>query len=328
MAITVNEVNIKKDYDLRVVSKLMTVNFGPDLTPERTSWLYRDGHFGPALAFILVNDEEPIGIAGAFPRKFINGKDIKEVYVLGDFAIDQRFRALGPAVQLQRALLKTLEERSATWYDFPSLQMQAVYSRLRVTSVLTLSRWTYPISAPIGSGFSADLSKRLSRLAFHPRRLFNGYARGFALTKTVAEEIPWEKLSRTSAAQLGFLCDRQPGYLDWRYQRNDAAGAELFLLKDSYGTIRGYTACRTVNGRLLLLDCIADAEAFPSLLAAACELAYDRKFEAVDCILPDQHRVQYVLKKAGFFKRESSAFFTGGPMKDANWFVMDGDRES
>jgi hypothetical protein len=326
---TVFEVNPNKASDISLVNALIARNFALNTSWNRTSWLYQNCTFGEAIAFVLMKDLEPIGIAAAFPRKFLKNNQEIHIWVLGDFAIDQPFRALGPAVQLQRALLQKLEEKSVSYYDLPSVQMQAVYTRLGVTPVLTLSRWTYPLALAVGTKEALrSASRAASRLALYPRRLVTGLSRGFKLTKATAAEIPAEELTRSAANHLGCLCHRTSEYLGWRYERNGGYKTDLFLLTDSYGTIRGYTACRALDRRMLVLDWIADEEAFPSLLAATCELASVAKFDAVDCVLPDRHRVQPLLKSAGFFKRESSALFTGGQCKDEPLFIMDGDRES
>jgi len=70
-----------------------------------------------------------------------DGKE-KRGWVLGDFCFGERFRSLGPALQLQRACLESLaQEPNAFTYDFPSQSMMAIYKRIGIAQSGSLVRW-------------------------------------------------------------------------------------------------------------------------------------------------------------------------------------------
>src|SRR5579872_1378480 len=106
---------------------------------QRFRWLYCDGPHGPAHAWVAVDEEsgEIVGAAGAFPRKLYFGAREGLGFVLGDFCMNEKYRSLGPSIQLQKACINGIGESPFDFfYDFPSPGMIAVYGRLGIRPTL------------------------------------------------------------------------------------------------------------------------------------------------------------------------------------------------
>src|SRR5947208_218760 len=122
----------------------------PRSNSERFRWLYCDSPHGVARAWLAcaADSGAAVGAAAAFPRRvWLDGKE-KRCWVLGDFCLDEKYRSLGPALQLQRACLEVLAEYPDEFcYDFPSQSMMTVYRRLDIQPTGTLVRWAMPLRA-------------------------------------------------------------------------------------------------------------------------------------------------------------------------------------
>ena len=133
MAIVVRPAQLESDSQL--IIDFLARNHVAESNQQRFDWLYQRCPAGEARASISIDSEAqaPVGMAAAFPRQmYAFGKE-ELGWVLGDFCIDPRYRSLGPALQLQRALLAQFDSgQSAVYYDFPSASMEAIYRRLGV----------------------------------------------------------------------------------------------------------------------------------------------------------------------------------------------------
>ena len=146
MAIVVQPADLDLDRGLLIglLSRFLT----PLSDGRRYDWLYRQGSFGPARAWIATDtvSGQAIGAAAAFPRRLVvDGKKITGC-VLGDFCIHPGYRSLGPALVLQRACLQQDEAAGfALGYDFPSASMMAVYERLGLQPFDRMVRLAKPL---------------------------------------------------------------------------------------------------------------------------------------------------------------------------------------
>src|ERR1044071_6004519 len=92
------------DEDSTTMLSLFKQHLNRLYTPARFDWLYRQNPCGPGLAWLLIDDSHSVvGVAAAFPRSLLIGGAVHPALVLGDFCVAEEYRALGPALQLQRA---------------------------------------------------------------------------------------------------------------------------------------------------------------------------------------------------------------------------------
>src|SRR5437016_5954264 len=146
MAIVVREADLDKDRQILIL--FLQQHLTKQSDNRRFDWLYRNNPHGPAQAWIAADSEKEviIGMASAFPRRFyFDGREELGV-VLGDFCIRDRYRSLGPALQLQRACLSSVDgTNKAFCFDFPSQSMMSVYKRLNLKPLGRMVRLAKPL---------------------------------------------------------------------------------------------------------------------------------------------------------------------------------------
>ena len=146
MSIAVRPADLEAEADQIV--KLLAAYVNPRYDRARFDWLYRRNPDGVAQAWLAVNTVtgELVGTAAAVPRWMHVGQGHLLARVLSDFCVADAYRALGPALQLQRACLGAQADENIAWcYDFPGPGMMAVYKRLRIEPFAQMRRLVYPL---------------------------------------------------------------------------------------------------------------------------------------------------------------------------------------
>jgi GNAT superfamily N-acetyltransferase len=84
----------------------------PGFSPERFTTYYERHPYGPPLfQLALTPAGEPVGMAALFPAPVWIDGVVVDAAVAGDFSVDARHRAFGPALLLQRRLLERADDR-------------------------------------------------------------------------------------------------------------------------------------------------------------------------------------------------------------------------
>src|SRR5262245_53715570 len=123
MDLAIRDVQLENDRDELI--QFFRENLTKDSNRARFDWLYLQNPYGKARAWLSMDpDGRTVGAAAAFPRTVWIAGMQRRAWVLGDFCISNRSRSLGPALQLQRACIGSLD--NDLWYDFPSRSMMAV----------------------------------------------------------------------------------------------------------------------------------------------------------------------------------------------------------
>ena len=112
---------------------------------RRFDWLYRNHPCGQPRSWFAIDSKAKanVGAASLFPRFLWEGGRFVSAGQVGDFAIDVKYRSLGPALMLQRATLEAVENRQfSICYDCPphSLGM-ATFRRLGMEEHCEMHRY-------------------------------------------------------------------------------------------------------------------------------------------------------------------------------------------
>src|SRR5688572_2425883 len=128
MKLAIRDADLEKDREELI--QFLYENLTKDSDGLRFAWLYLQNPCGVARVWVAVDLDSgrTVGVAAAFPRTFHVAGTERRVWVLGDFCFSNQSRSLGPALQLQRTCIGSLE--GDPWYDFPSRSMMAVYKRI------------------------------------------------------------------------------------------------------------------------------------------------------------------------------------------------------
>lgn len=344
MSIRIRPANLESDSS--AVIELLRRHLSPTFDLAGFRWLYLDGPHGTARAWVAIEDStgQIVGSAAAYPRKmYFNGQE-KSGLVLGDFCIDEKYRSLGPSLQLQRACLTALHEPQFEFlYDFPSRSMMAIYKRLGWEQSGELFRWAKPLRA----------EEKLSQL-LHSKRLAKGISvlanallarRGWRGDRNSCDvqlhEGPcgqeFSQLDEELRKQPGIRTVRSPEYLNWRYLA-DSRSSYTILAARRAGKLVGYVVCtRDISDACIVDLCsVEEPGTIARLLFMAVKHLRKRGAGVVSLIAGNAHPWSTVFERAGFRRREASPIVVAlaGDASisklefEQNWRLMRGDRDS
>src|SRR5271155_5966499 len=332
------------DSDEAVITDLLKRHLEPTADHKRFRWLYRDSPHGEARAWLAGDSQgNAVGLAAAFPRRMrVRGVE-KRNWVLGDFCLDEQYRSLGPALQLQKACLSLVPEASGEFcYDFPSAGMMAIYRRLGIRFESEVIRWVMPIRA----------ERKLERL-FRSKKLarYVGPAANFVLSRRgrkrdsaydmgVHERAFGEEFNVLDQAlrnRQGICTIRNADYLNWRYLAHPTRAHEVLTAR-SAGELAGYIVfdCQGENANIIDICSVDEPKAITSLLAAAVDLVRKRGADNMNLCAAAEHPWQAIFERCGFLPREASPLvvFASSQIVNetfkgpANWYLMQGERDS
>ncbi len=130
-----------RDHD--TILALWQGNFGPD--EEHTAKLrhyYEQCPFGTPLLCLLRHQPsgQPVGVIGAIPRRMImGGREIRGA-VISHFVVLPAHRSLGPALQLQAAIIEACHGRFDFIYGIPNQKATAILKRAGHRELCQLER--------------------------------------------------------------------------------------------------------------------------------------------------------------------------------------------
>jgi hypothetical protein len=314
----------------------------------RFDWAYLDNPDGAALVWLAETTEgEAVGTSAAFPRKFrVNGNTVRAL-VLSDFAIDRRFRTLGPAVALLRATLAPIDDGSFEFaLDHPSESMLAVYKRLGGTELARLRRYVrlMKVSGAAerrwGEGFRASIMGSVGDFMVRTADRFRGAPRGMTVDVHLGRfNDEFGRLNRVLSERRPVYGERQPIYLDWRYRSGIRFNYTTVTVR-SAGKLLAYAVLQQSDGMSMTIAefvCPEDATIEAALFRALLDISRRCKAESLQASCLEGGAWCTVLNRLGFTAREQSA----GPVvyspngskwnelltdKD-QWWMTDGDRD-
>jgi hypothetical protein len=338
--------------DLEGDRKLMVQTLSRSLNPlyddARFDWAYRANPHGAARAWIAFDrgHDAVIGTAAAFPRRVFAGDREERGWVLGDFCINDPYRTLGPAVQLQRACLAEVDAGTAGFcYDFPSASMTAVYARLGIAPTARMLRFALPLrvdrrvrewvkhpSVARALSGAANLA-----LALRAPRGRGGRSLAVALDRgRCAEEFT--ALAQEVGGRHGVCISRSAAYLNWRYLDNPLRHHELMTARRD-GRLRGYAVFSQLGEDATLVDLFGaePPSVIDELVRSVIEILRERGAATVSVPLLEGHPWIPRLRRLGFIPRESSPVVIydaaaragdGAAGGRGPWFLVYGDLDS
>ncbi len=344
MAIRIRPANL--DSDLTALEKVLVRNLTTHSDLRRFNWLYREGPHGEAHAWLAIDDGngEIVGAGAAFPRRMYFDGHEKVGLVFGDFCMDEKYRSLGPSLQLQRACMGTIAKGPFEFfYDFPSKGMAAIYSRLGVQPTELLVRWAKPLRAEeklervIGSKRFARGLAPIANLVL-ARRPLRGDEDACDLQ---LHEGPcgdeFTELDELLRKRKGLSTARKAAYLNWRYFSNPGSRYQMLTVRKA-GRLLGYVVYTTCERDSILVDLnsLDDPALITRLLHGAVEQLRALGIATVNLHAGNGHPWNQLFERVGFRRRESAPVVVqtrnGIAVSLANfqrdWFLMHGDRDS
>jgi hypothetical protein len=212
------------------------INYLSSPYEEGSIWVYRP-------------DGESIhGAIGLHAQRLSLGGRIHNVGQIGNLAVDTRFRSVGPAVRLQRALLASLAESDRTLIFGITSKAVHVLRRAGCKPVGTAQRWVKilksenqlkkrvrPALLAKAAAPAVDLGMRLvSRETFSrlPADVSVGIVRSF--------DERFDRLWERVAARFPIATQRTSEYLTWRFHSEEDSPYQTLWVADSKGELAGY----------------------------------------------------------------------------------------
>jgi GNAT superfamily N-acetyltransferase len=307
-------------------------------------WLYMRNPAGTALTWVAVEDKHIVGVAAAFPRRWMCAGSEVTAYVLGDFCVDAQHRSLGLAVALQRACVNGISAGDAHFaLDFPSRTMMAVYQRLGIASAGTIARHARPlrtdaklsevIPVPVlarGTAALANAGLRLNDIARNPRTDLDI---GFENDRCGTE---YTEAAKRFSPPDGVCTLRTADYLNWRYADHPERKYEILTARRG-GKLWGYAVMRMNGSHATVDDLLVETEMTGRvLLARAADAARKRGAHTLSASWRPSGPGKHMLASSGFHAREESPVVlmklpaaNGIDMArlTASWHVTAGDQD-
>lgn len=314
----------------------------PDETERRFDWLYVQNPHGAARAWLALDPESAgervVGMAAAFPRQLNTPAGPVLGWVLGDFCIAPEYRALGPAIKLQKACLEGIACASGTlWYDFPAAAMMAVYNRLGFKAEQSHLRWAMPLRTE--RQIAARLrSRTLGKVAGAAANMFLSIARAHALRPDPNVRVSLQvgpcgeeftRLALHLSSEYRVCVQRTPEYLNWRYISHPAKRYEI--VKAHRGIeLAAFAVFTSTPGHFVISDLFGSLEhdLLGTLFKAIARIAYESGAGTLSVPLMENDPLAALLAQFGFRQREKTPVMVMGPKEPTRWFLCEGDRES
>lgn len=317
------------------------------LTPlsdeRRFDWLYKDGPYGPARAWLALEGchGKAIGASAAFPRTvLVNGIE-RKAWVLGDFCISGEHRSLGPALQLQRATLKAIDDGEVDFcYDFPSRQMEAIYRRMGVGAATKFVRLSKPVlvnskvTSLLGPGVFASSVRWTLNSALRIAGSVASTSKWTIGLHTGEFDREFAELYRRSGNN-SFGCGmRSAEYLNWRFLRHANTVYQVLTARES-GALEAFAVFSTANRAAEVAEIGFSAEqAVGALLKELSSRLRRSQIESIHVFLTQDDPRRQTLERNGFWSRESTPVVVYWPKqkqdagKELSWSLTQADRDS
>ena len=345
VAIAIRRADLEGDRELLIHAVAAYIN--PKADAVRFDWMYQQNPAGKARAWIATEQgsREFVGMASAFPRRARVGGCTVSVWVLGDFCVMDKYRSLGPALQLQRAIIdECVEQRIGFYYDFPSMSMMAIYQRLKVIGTTRMIRLARPLRLDrqvqhfirwrVLARWVSHVGTFLLNLTLPRVQTVAGVTVGMHGGPFGHE---FTELAETVGERHGGCLERNADYLNWRY--SDQTGSRYVTMTARRGTrLTAYVVFHRTSDDAEIVDLFGaeDFLVFQYLLATLLRDLRRQGIMTVSVPIIVSHPWIEVFRNVGFKDREESpmviAWSRGAPdgvvsQTEALQLVMAGDRD-
>ncbi|HET7872033.1 MAG TPA: hypothetical protein VFL42_05935 [Terriglobales bacterium] len=329
------------DRDREVLISTLRHYLTPTSNMSRFEWLYRQNPHGAPQVWLARDNEtgEVVGASAAFRRRAIVNGCAKAGWVLGDFCVADKYRSLGPALQLQRATLAEVVKlpESDFCYDFPSEQLTAIYRRIGIQPAAQMVRLAKPLrldeklkrlgklGAPLG--WIGNVALRISDWRISGAKNLDITAHQGECGDEFSQLA--EKVKAANAVEI----QRSAGYLNWRYLRHPFFTHQVLTAR-TQGELQGYLVFTGGNGNAQITDwCVAGPGVLKALICALVSRLRKTGTVTVSAFLLDSDPRMALLKSMGFWPRESTPVMVNWTTPSngsaaVHWRLMYGDRDS
>jgi predicted acetyltransferase len=209
----------------------------------RFEWLYKKRPESPTTTWVASIDEEKIlvGCGSIYPRNFyINGECIKGA-VAYDFAVLKEHRVYGPALALQKAIVKESQESGFDLlFVYPNKESSGIFRSAGYTSTGMADCWERIINSKkqfasrIRQNFVVKVVSKIFDVYLAIRHIFNFriFYKSFSTAIKKDCSIEFDAIFKRTLSSGGIVPDRSSMFLNWRYSDNYQTKHQYFCLYD------------------------------------------------------------------------------------------------
>ena len=334
---TYEVVKIKGDYNPNVLLPIWKEALD-ELDIRRIEWSYNNNINELPDVYCLRNlaDGEIFGSLTIFPRRYYCRGKLFEGGTTGDYAIKKRFRSLGPALSLQRNVLKSIKHDQII-IGFPNKIAEKIQMRAGFKFFGNMVFYTKPIRAQY-------IINKLGR--FIPLKYFNRiidvllFCRDFKIKKNKTLliinkpqdiAIRFDQIWNKCKNKFSFIGDRSFKYLFWRYFENPYHDYKLFAITHiKEERLLGYIIYRVSDYNVIVDDFLWNGinQHFNDLFYLFTIFCRKSGYNSISLHIFENNKIDNLLRKNNFMGKiiEKKVLIANQDMPSAtNIFLTKGD---
>jgi len=344
---TIIEANVEIDKEdiLPILKRNLEV-----ASSQRYDWNYENCPHGNARCWLAKCEQSnsAVGSAALFPRKlFINGEPTYAA-IAGDFAIDERHRAYGPALKLQREIQSRASDTGFRFiYGAPNDLSRMFFLRIGYKEIGKFKRYIKLIKTEkVPKEYLPPIlqHKIVSKMVDLVTSIISKeqrYKKNFKYSVEMPEffderfDIFWKKASK----QFNIIGERTTNFLNWRYKQSSSQEYKIFCILDDEKDIAGYLVYFLKDNICHVVDMlfITSEDVLNSLLAEFSLYARANEMGSIVIRYLGNRLFEKKLKEFNFFmtKKEeanvviysSSISSESHLLDEKNWHFFTGDSD-
>lgn len=325
-------------------------NFPQRETAQRFDWLYRTGVANTWFAETQAGTR--IGSTGLMKRRFRIGGQLCQAGQALDMNVDVEHRSIGPALQLQRQVVKVVSETDLAFaYGIPVPQAEVVMRRVGYRLLGSIERWTkplrseYKIRSRLKSPTVARMASAVVDVVLKYKSADAYYSRPAGVRTEIVSsfdercDLLWEQ----ALHQFSIVGERDAAYQNWRLRDCPDVHYRVFcLLEPASEQLLGYAVFCDSEGSVFIADLMfANDTACDRLLCEFIRFARSERRDTITLKYFGNRQLTDRLIRFGFSRRESlqNLMLYSGPagpapasvdlMDRQNWYITaaDGDTD-
>lgn len=320
----------------------------PNWPESKFDWFYKSNPYGEAQCWLVKEEKNDkiVGMTASFPRNIsMNGQIIK-AYITGDYGVDKEHRILGPALKLQREVVKFCDDGDADLkYGYPNSNSEPVQKRVGfevVGNVIRIVKVLKSVSyikrfiklAPLAAFISIPVDFCIKVFSGEVK---TGGAKKYYSVITEKFEKHYDDLWQENKSETRLIGEKSRAFLNWRYSDcpyYDYRVFELFLTADK--RFLGFIVFRLEDDQVVISDLFYQSGTLAVLLNKFIRYTRENKYHTISIIYFGDEKIVDQFKKYGFsIREENRKIVMYSTLKDKksylldknNWCLFEGDND-
>lgn len=285
---------------------------------DKCNWFYVNNPYGPCKLWLLRRQDncDVIGSIGISYRKF----KVKSQYLLfglaQNFAVEKKYRTLGPSIMLLRETYSKKNNESMVIYGGPTDSAVPAFKRVGFKEVGKISRYTKLLNV------NEYLKKRLRSsilitilsecgnffLKIRSKDFWFKLPKNYIVTQVKTFDKSFDDLWEKAKENYPVIEERNSVYLNWRFNKCPHQECFIFCLKnkekDFLVAYLIYKYENDYNAKIIDIMSIADDKYFFFLLFEFVKEMRRKKVISITFKFLGTSKVKNVFRRAGFIVRQ------------------------